>query len=95
MLDASAFGSLEGIVQLFRDPNNVFLGWAHYLCFDLLVGRMISKDAIEKGISMLAYYTVVVPCLFFALMFGPCGFVLYQIFAALCLNPVTTTIKSD
>jgi hypothetical protein len=77
------FGTLEGIVTAFRDPNAVFLGWIHYLSFDLLVGRAISKDAIEnKGISNITYYFVVVPCLFSTLMVGPVGFLIYLILSS-------------
>jgi hypothetical protein len=78
------FGTLEGIVTAFRDPNAVFLGWIHYLSFDLLVGRAISKDAIEnKEISNITYYFVVVPCLFFTLMAGPVGFLIYLILSSI------------
>lgn len=80
------FSQLQSIVQAFRDPNTVFLGWTHYICFDLVVGRAISRDAIERGITMPIYYVVVVPCLFLTLMLGPCGFVLYYTFAFFFLN---------
>lgn len=56
--------TLEGVVEAFKDPNTVFIGWVHYLVFDLLVGRAISADAISRGCSNLLYAVCVVPCLF-------------------------------
>jgi hypothetical protein len=58
------FFTLEGVVAAFRDPNVVFIGWVHYLVFDLLVGRAISADAVSRGCSSLLYGVCVVPCLF-------------------------------
>eukprot|EP00541_Cyclophora_tenuis_P016067 CAMPEP_0116558562 /NCGR_PEP_ID=MMETSP0397-20121206/9876_1 /TAXON_ID=216820 /ORGANISM="Cyclophora tenuis, Strain ECT3854" /LENGTH=165 /DNA_ID=CAMNT_0004084167 /DNA_START=8 /DNA_END=505 /DNA_ORIENTATION=- len=73
----ASFFSLEGVYELFRDPNAVFAGWIHYLAFDLLVARGISLDALERGATNVVYYISVVPCLFFCLMFGPVGFLMY------------------
>lgn len=71
------FGSLEGIVELFRDPSVVFVGWVHYLCYDCLVARWIVLDSIGRGCSRAQHLLAVVPTLFLALMFGPMGFLLY------------------
>jgi hypothetical protein len=79
------FFTLEGVVAAFRDPNVVFIGWVHYLVFDLLVGRAISADAVSRGCSSLLYGVCVVPCLFLTLMTGPVGFMLYLIFRAIAL----------
>lgn len=73
------FFTLEGIVTMFKDPNTVFIGWIHYCVHDLLVGRAIAMDAVSRGASTLLYATVVVPCLFFACMLGPVGFLMYAI----------------
>mmetsp|Transcript_191 Transcript_191/g.271 ORF Transcript_191/g.271 Transcript_191/m.271 type:complete len:165 (-) Transcript_191:61-555(-) len=91
--DPIDFSQLGSIVQSFKDPNVVFLGWTHYLVFDLVVGRAISKDAVDKGISMSAYYAVVVPCLFLTLMLGPVGFLLYHVFSFLFLKGNKKKIK--
>lgn len=69
------FGTLAGVMKLFSSPNVVLAGWIHYLVFDLFVGAWEVNDAQTRGIS----HWLVVPCLFFTLMFGPVGFLLYHI----------------
>ena len=64
--------TLEGVVEAFKDPNVVFIGWVHYLVFDLLVGRAISADAVSRGCSSLLYVICVVPCLFLVRLRIPC-----------------------
>lgn len=71
------FMSLEGVATMFRDPSTVFLGWTHYVAYDALVYRWIVMDSIERGASLKVHYILIVPCLFFALMLGPIGFVMY------------------
>lgn len=67
---AGSFGSLEGVMRLFDSPVATLVGWVHYLCFDLFVGRWIMNDAPEGGYRLL-------PVLFLTLMFGPMGLLLY------------------
>ena len=64
------FGSLDGVMRLFQSPLAALVGWVHYLCFDLFVGRWIMNDAPEGGYRL-------VPVLFLTLMFGPVGLLLY------------------
>lgn len=68
--DPGAFGSLAGIMHLFQSPVVALVGWVHYLCFDLFVGRWIMNDAPEGGHRLA-------PVLFFTLMLGPVGLLLY------------------
>jgi len=76
------FGSLHGVVAMFQDPSVVFLGWVHYLAFDLLVGRAIVQDAVTRASwSPAIHALVVVPCLILTLMLGPTGFLLYSCIA--------------
>ena len=84
-LDVTDFMSLEGVVTMFQNPNVVFVGWVHYIVFDLLVGRYISMDAVSRGASHLFYATFIVPCLFLTLMTGPVGFLLYAIVRPIAL----------
>lgn len=72
-VEGGSFSSLEGVQALFTKPMGVLGGWVHYLAFDLFVGAWIVRDAGRRGI----HHLFVVPCLFFTLMFGPFGFVLY------------------
>ena len=79
------FSSLSGVYQLFRDPSGVFAGWTHYIVFDLLVGRTIVEDAIQRPISLVFWILLVVPCLFFTLMLGPAGWLCYTVLSATIL----------
>jgi hypothetical protein len=72
------FSTLQGVIQLFQNPNFMFLGWVHYVVFDLLVGRMMVFDSIDRGASMTFHYLVLVPCLALTLMAGPTGWLLYM-----------------
>jgi hypothetical protein len=72
--------SMESVFRLFENPNFFFVGWVHYLCFDLLVARGLAVDAIDTyQVSHLKFYCLVVPCLFSTLYIGPVGFLLYMI----------------
>lgn len=67
------FGSLQELSLLFAQPEALLAGWLHYLAFDLFVGAWEARDAAERGISKW----LVAPCLFFTLMAGPLGLLLY------------------
>ncbi|PJZ27039.1 hypothetical protein CH352_08000 [Leptospira hartskeerlii] len=69
------FGSLEGVTKLFANPWILLAGWVHYLAFDLFIGIWETKEAESLGISRW----ILIPCLFFTLMFGPIGYLLFQI----------------
>ena len=71
----NSFSTLAAVKELFASDKALLAGWIHYLAFDLLIGSYISKDAIERGIHPL----LIAPCLFFTFMFGPVGWLLYQI----------------
>lgn len=67
------FFSLAGVMTFFTSPYAVVMGWVHYLVFDLFVGAWEVRDAQRHEIS----HWLVVPCLFFTLMFGPVGLLAY------------------
>jgi hypothetical protein len=67
------FDSLANVMKLFTNEWAVLAGWIHYLAFDLFVGSWEVRDAEERGIS----HWLVVPCLFFTLMLGPIGYLMY------------------
>ena len=71
--DLSKFGSLGGVMELFKDPAMVAAGWIHYLAFDLMTGIFIKKNALKHGIS----HGLVIPCLLLTFLFGPIGLLLY------------------
>lgn len=61
------------IAALLGTPQGATIGWVHFLAFDLFVGRWAYLDSREKGFTAW----LVSPILFFVLMFGPLGFLLY------------------
>ena len=92
--DASAdFFSLEGVVAMFKDPTTVFAGWVHYVVFDLLIGRGIVLDSVARDVGIVGHVVFIVPCLFFTLMSGPFGFLLYVIISNTLLPAKQTKDK--
>lgn len=77
--EGAGFGSLEGVMLLFRHPEAVLAGWVHYLVFDLFVGAWEVRDSRRRGIP----HAFVLPCLLFTLMLGPVGLCLYLAVRAL------------
>jgi hypothetical protein len=69
------FNSAAGVSQLFSHPLGILVGWSHYLVFDLFVGSWEARDAQRRGVP----HWMLVPCLFFTLMFGPVGLLLYLV----------------
>ncbi len=67
------FTTLKGVMALFDAPGGATIGWIHYLAFDLFVGIWAARNADRRGINRI----IQVPVLFFILMVGPLGLVLY------------------
>jgi hypothetical protein len=67
--------TLAGIATLLGAPVGATIAWAHFLAFDLFVGRWIYLDGRERGISAL----LMAPVLFLTLTLGPLGFLLYLV----------------
>ena len=65
--------SLAEIAALLGTPAGATIAWVHFLAFDLFVGRRIYLDSRERGITAW----LMAPILFFVLMLGPIGFLLY------------------
>lgn len=78
------FGSLTGVAQLFANPWMLLAGWIHYLAFDLIVGTWEATDARQRGVPHL----LLVPCLLLTFMFGPAGWLLYQVVRRTTGRPV-------
>jgi len=77
--------SLEGVVQLFSDPNGVFV------VYDALVGRWIVMDSVERAgdsKGMVFHWCVMVPILFVSLMLGPMGWLSYLAIVRPFLLPI-------
>ena len=69
------FTTLAGVQALFDMQGGATIGWIHYLAFDLFVGIWAARNADRRGINRILQ----VPVLFFILMAGPLGLVLYLI----------------
>ena len=67
------FTTLAGVMALFDSPGGATIGWIHYLAFDLFVGTWIARNADVHKISRWLQ----APILFFTLMAGPIGLLLY------------------
>ena len=66
---------LPEIAALLGTPAGATIAWMHFLAFDLFVGRWAYLDSRERGISAW----LMAPILFFILMLGPFGFLLYMV----------------
>lgn len=75
LLSSLASPNLADIGALLGTPAGATIGWLHFLAFDLFVGRWELFDGIKRGVPW--YLTSV--ALFFTLMFGPMGFLLYLV----------------
>jgi ABA DEFICIENT 4-like len=64
---------LPEIAAVLGTPQGATIAWMHFLAFDLFVGRWAYLDSRERGISAW----LMAPILFFILMLGPLGFLIY------------------
>jgi hypothetical protein len=78
------------IAALLGTPEGTTIAWMHFLAFDLFVGRWAYLDSRERGISAW----LMAPILFFILMLGPFGFLLY-LCVAMIKNVYRTNAYSD
>jgi hypothetical protein len=69
VLGAVSSPSLEAIAPMLGTPEGATVAWAHFLAFDLFVGRWVYLDARARG--MTPWLTS--PLLFLTLMLGPAG----------------------
>jgi hypothetical protein len=65
--------SLASIAGLLGTPSGATIGWVHFLAIDLFAGRWAYLDSRKRGLSAW----LVSPALFFILMAGPLGLLLY------------------
>mmetsp|Transcript_10205 Transcript_10205/g.29248 ORF Transcript_10205/g.29248 Transcript_10205/m.29248 type:complete len:158 (-) Transcript_10205:168-641(-) len=67
--------SLDGLTKAFTRKELVLAGWIHYVAFDLMAAVWSCQDAAKRDVPHL----LLLPVLFFTLMAGPIGLVLYMI----------------
>ena len=75
LLSVLANPTAANIAPLLGTPEGATIAWAHFLAFDLFVGRWIYLDSQRR--NMTAW--LVSPILLFCFMFGPLGLLLYLI----------------
>ena len=72
------FGSFAEVTELFSHADPLMAGWVHFLAFDLLVGAWICRQGRRDGLPFWS----VAPCLPVTFLFGPAGFLLFQLVRA-------------
>jgi hypothetical protein len=70
---ALASPTLGGIATLLGAPSGAAIGWAHFLAFDLFVGRWAYLDSRERRLTAW----LASPALFLIFMVGPLGLLIY------------------
>ncbi len=79
------FGTLAEVKALFSIDALLLAGWVHYLAFDLFVGAWIVRDSQDRDIN----HFLILPCLFFTLMTGPFGLLIYLLLKRLNGKPLS------
>lgn len=72
------YGSIAAVQRLFAVPGVLTAGWLHYLAFDLFVGAWIAERAGALGLP----HWLVLPLLALTFMFGPAGFLGFELLRA-------------
>jgi hypothetical protein len=67
-----------GVAALLGTPLGAAAGWAHFIAFDLFVGRFIYLDSRERGINPL----VVAPVLALTILLAPLGLLAHLLLPA-------------
>jgi hypothetical protein len=73
---------LQTIRTLLGTPQGATIGWVHFLAFDLFVGRWAYLDSRERNLNPVLTSV----SLFFVLMLGPFGLLLYLALRGLGLS---------
>jgi hypothetical protein len=87
ILPAVAQPQLDAIAALLGTPRGATIGWQHFLAFDLLVGRLVYLDAMERGITQW----ILAPVLLLTLLLGPIGYLLHLLWRIRPIVHRTTT----
>ncbi|CAM5200527.1 hypothetical protein BTHI11S_04771 [Bosea thiooxidans] len=72
------FSSLDDVASLFAARPLLLAGWVHYLAFDLLIGAWLLRSAQREGVP----HAAMIPVLALTFLFGPAGYLLYQLIQA-------------
>ena len=75
---AGGFGTLADVMVLFSFEQAALAGWIHFLAVDLFIGAWVCRTARVEGVS----FWFIVPCLPVVFLFGPAGFLAFQVVRA-------------
>jgi hypothetical protein len=78
VLPAVASPTLAGVAGLLATPLGAAAGWAHFIGFDLFVGRWIYLDARERSVPHL----ITAPVLVLTILLGPLGMLAHLVVRA-------------
>jgi hypothetical protein len=78
-LAAVSSPDLPGVMTLLSTPVGAAAGWAHFIAFDLFVGRWMYLDARERGVHPL----VMAPVLVLTILLAPLGLLCHLALRAL------------
>jgi hypothetical protein len=73
VLPAVASPTLESVRGLLGTADGAAAGWAHFIAFDLFVGRWAWLDSRDRGVPAL----VMAPVLLLTILLAPLGLGLY------------------
>jgi hypothetical protein len=73
VLPALTRPTLDGVRELLGSPDGAAAGWAHFIAFDLFVGRWIYLDSRRAGRHPL----LMAPILLLTILLGPLGLLVY------------------
>lgn len=71
--------SLDGLAAMLGTPAGTLVAWVHMLTFDLFVGVWIHQESLRAGVPRW----VASGCLFFTLMTGPLGLLLFLVWRSI------------
>ncbi|MCI0643269.1 MAG: DUF4281 domain-containing protein [Chloroflexi bacterium] len=80
--------SLASMAELLGEPTGATIAWAHFLTFDLFVGRWAYLDGRQHNFSAW----LMGPVLFFILMVGPIGYLLYLVVRTIALRRQSNSV---
>lgn len=78
VLPAVAQPTLAGVTAFLGTSTGAAAGWAHFIAFDLFVGRWCHLDARERGVHPL----VMAPVLLLTVLLAPLGLLAYLLLRA-------------
>lgn len=73
VLPAVSGPTIAGVAALLGTPLGAAAGWAHFIAFDLFVGRWCYLDSRERAVHPL----VMAPVLVLTILLGPLGLLVY------------------